>query len=108
MEVEERVARLKTFKANLVEWQKSPDPKLREWLNHNVGAVQRDVVEARCLVRLTISPPPAVGGLVMQNVNPFDMMFEQVYLMSLIPRICDMLDKTVGVLLNCLIGLGLL
>jgi hypothetical protein len=49
MEVEERVARLKTFKANLVEWRKSHDPKLREWLNHNVGAVQRDVVEARCL-----------------------------------------------------------
>ncbi len=27
-------------------------------------------------------------------------MFEQVYLMSLIPQICDMLDKTVGALLN--------
>ncbi len=100
MNIEDRIARLKTFKANLVEWRKSRDPKLREWLNHHVEAVQRDVVEAGCLVRLTITPPPAVGGLVMQHVNPFDMMFEQVYLMSLIPQICDMLDKTVGALLN--------
>ncbi len=71
MNIEDRIARLKTFKANLVEWRKSRDPKLREWLNHHVEAVQRDVVEAGCLVRLTITPPPAVGGLVMQHVNPF-------------------------------------
>jgi len=67
MNIEDRIARLKTFKANLVEWRKSRDPKLREWLNHHVEAVQRDVVEAGCLVRLTITPPPAVGGLVMQH-----------------------------------------
>jgi hypothetical protein len=74
---EERIARLKLFKAKLVEWRKSPDDKLREWLNQNVDAVQRDVVEAGCLKRLTIHPPPAVGGLIMRNVNPFDMMFDR-------------------------------
>jgi hypothetical protein len=91
---------LKLFKSTLVEWKKSRDGKLREWLNHNVEAVERDVAEAGCLSRLTISPPPAIGGLIMRNVNPFDMMFEDIYLMSPIPRICDMLDQTVGVLLN--------
>jgi hypothetical protein len=100
MNVEERIARLRLFKTNLVEWRNTRDDKLREWLNENSAVVQRDVAEAGCLARLTISPPPAVGGLIMRNVNPFDMMFERIYLTSLIPSICDMLDKTVGVLLN--------
>jgi hypothetical protein len=100
MNAEERIDRLKLFKSNLVEWRKSRDDKLREWLNHNVDAVERDVTEAGCFVRVTISPPPAIGGMIMRNVNPFDMMFENIYSMSLIPKICDMLDQTVGVLLN--------
>ena len=100
MNTEERITRLKLFKSKLVEWRKSNDATLREWLNHNVEAVQRDVVEAGCLQRVSISPPPAVGGLIMRNVNPFDMMFEQIYFMSLIPQICDMLDRTIGLLIN--------
>jgi len=100
MNTEERIARLKLFKANLVEWRKSHDGKLREVLNHNVEAVQRDVAEAGCFMRLTISPPPAIGGPIMRNVNPFGMMFEEVYGMSPIPQICDMVDRTIGILLN--------
>lgn len=100
MNTEERIDRLKSFKANLIAWKKSGDDKLREWLNHHVAAVQRDVAEAGCLVRLTIGPPPAIGGPIMRNVNPFDMMFENIYLMSMVPQIGDMLDKTVGILLN--------
>jgi len=48
MNAEERIGRLKLFKAKLVEWDKTRDGNLREWLNHNVEAVQRDVVEAGC------------------------------------------------------------
>jgi hypothetical protein len=36
--------------------------------------------------------------MIMQNVNPFDMIFEKVYLRSLIPQVIDMVNQTIGIL----------
>jgi len=63
METEERINRLKTFRAKLLEWDKTHKAETREWLNLNRAAVEREVTEAGFLKILTISPPPAVGGL---------------------------------------------
>jgi nucleoside 2-deoxyribosyltransferase len=49
---------------------------------------------------VTISPPAAIGGLAMRNVDPFAMMFDTPYGLSFIPTIGDMIDRTIGVLLN--------
>jgi hypothetical protein len=97
-DVDVRIERIAQFKENLIEWRKSRDGKLREWLNQNVHGVRREVVEAGCFKRVTIHPPPAVGGLVMSNMDPFDLMFERPYRMSMLPTICDMLDSTLGAL----------
>jgi hypothetical protein len=99
-DVDERIKRLNEFKTNLIAWEKSPDDKLREWLNQNKSWVQRETTEAGCGKRLTISPPPAVGGLIMQNVDPFNIMFDRPWLMRIVPTICDILDETIGVLSN--------
>jgi hypothetical protein len=100
METEARIERLKTFKANLKAHDKTSNAELREWLNINRSAVEREVTEAGCGRSVTISPPPAIGGLMMRNVNPFDLMFDRPYLMSLVPAICDMIDMTIGELLS--------
>ena len=97
-EVDERIERIIQFKENLIAWEESRNDKLREWLNQNVHWVSREAVEAGCFKRLTISPPPAVGGLIMRNVDPFDFMFDRPCLMRMVPIICDILDSTVGVL----------
>ena len=60
--------------------------------------VQREVVEAGCLYTMTISPPPAVGGMIKQNVNPFNMIFQEVYLQSLNSHVRDMINQTIGVI----------
>ena len=99
-EAAETINRLDTFKSALREHEKTGNPKLREWLNQEVGWVKSEVIEAGCFFSLTISPPPAIGGLVLRNVDPFAMMFERPYLMSFVPTICDMVDKTIGVLRN--------
>ena len=99
-EVEERTKRLREFKTNLIAWEESHDDKLREWLNQNKSWVQRETREAGCGRRLTISPPPAVGGLIMQNVDPFDIMFDRPWMMRIVPTICDILDETIGALTN--------
>jgi len=98
--VAEKVERLTTFKTKLNQHRKTKDASLREWLNHNVHWVRREVIEAGCHKRLTISPPPSLGGLVMQGIDPFNSMFQDHYMMSLVPTICDMIDTTIGVLQN--------
>jgi hypothetical protein len=96
--IDEKIERLMTFKQKLVQHDETSEPSLREWLNQNKMWVRREVVEARCLRTVTISPPPAVGGLVLRRIDPFDCMFDAPYSMSLVPGICDMIDSTIGVL----------
>ncbi|MCC9656418.1 TIR domain-containing protein [Rhodopirellula halodulae] len=47
---------------------------------------------------MTVSPPAAVGGLIMRNVDPFSCVFEGPYGMSMTSVISDMIDETVGVI----------
>src|SRR5262245_54739900 len=88
------------FKDHLQNWDKTRSPIDREWLNQNVHHVEREVIEAGCHKRVTIYPPPTVGGLAMLNTDPFNYLFERPYLMSMTATICDMLDQTIGVLRN--------
>ena len=104
-DLEERIKTIEEFKAKLQAWLKTRDPaqasKLREWLNQNAHRVRNETIEANTHAILTIFPPPAIAGSApVMRVDPFDHMFDGVYLMSVVPHIVDMLDKTVGVLRN--------
>jgi hypothetical protein len=96
-EIDERINTMEEFKAKLKAWKSSGDPKLREWLNQNMPRVRRKTLEANTHVILTVYRPPAVGGPIMR-VDPFNYMFDNVYLMSMVPHLIDKLDKTIGVL----------
>jgi len=98
MEADEKIKRLNEFKNKIGEWQRSKNQPAREWINQNKVWVRREVIEAGCFHTLTISPPPAVGGLVMQNVDPFAMMFDPPYLMNIMRHVVDMVDQTIGVI----------
>jgi hypothetical protein len=94
---EERIKFIEEFKTKLQAQQN--DPKLRQWLNQNVHRVRNEAIEANTHDILVVYPPPAIGGPIMR-VDPFDYMFDHVYLRSMVPHIVDMLDKTIGVLRN--------
>ena len=98
MQVEEKILKLEEFKSMVLEWKKTDDSKLRSNINQNKVWVRREVIEAGCFHTLTIGPPPAVGGLVMRNVDPFIMMFDPPYGVNLIRQVVDMIDQTIGVL----------
>ena len=98
MNIQDKLARLEEFKANLHEWQEAYRPEVRSYLNQNLTWVRREVVEAQCFHTITIGPPPAVGGLIMRNLDPFSTLFNPPYGMSLVPMISDMIDQTIGVL----------
>src|SRR5690554_1027468 len=93
-----KIHRLRRFVELIEEWEATRSSEARSEINRLKRAVERDVIEAGCLKTMTISPPPAVGGLIMRNVNPFDHIFEQIYLRSLNPVVKDMIDETIGVL----------
>ena len=102
MDLEERITRLREYRKAAIAWEDSDDrqeqAELRSFMNQNKRNVVRDVLEAGCHRTLTIGPPPAIGGLVMRGVDPFDMMFDPPYMQSLTPHVIDMLDETIGVL----------
>ncbi len=94
----DKIERLEAFIGNLRAWQKSPNAETRRKINESRVWVRREVLEAGSLHTMTISPPPAVGGLIMRNVDPFDNIFEPPYLTSLIPNVIDMIEETIGVI----------
>jgi len=102
MAIEERINNIKEFRGALEEWANAKPGKsrdeLRRLLNEKRHVVEREVREAGCLQLITSAPPPAVGGLILRDINPFDVMFESIHRRSPIPTILDMLDQTIGVM----------
>jgi hypothetical protein len=113
-ELETRLVRLEAYR-NLIQEYNSGHPKrprrvgslsgdqlgvLRSAINKETHWVRQQVIEAGCLQTVTIGPPPIVGGLIAKNVDPFGTMFNPPYGQNLFPLIIDMIDRTVGVLMN--------
>ncbi len=71
---------------------------LRKSLNEMAPMARALIREARCHKLISASPPPAIGGPVLQNVDPFDMLFENYFGISFILTIRDMTQQAVGVL----------
>ena len=96
------IKELEEFRSAVMEWKKSSlgeeRTRLRSLINRRVETISEIVRLAGCRQTLTISPPPAVGGLVMTNVDPFAYIFEDVWGQSLNRKVFDMLDQTIGII----------
>lgn len=97
-DIQERIKILKAFKEDLASWHLEGSPELRSQINQQTVFVRREVVEAGCFRTVTLGPPPIVGGLVMRNIDPFDMMLDPPYGVDLITMVTDMVDQTIGAL----------
>lgn len=84
---------------NDFEYKRDSDRKaLRAYINQNTIAVRRVVDEAQCFNTVTLIPPPAIGGPIMRNIDPFLTLFDRPFRKSMVPRISDMIDRTIGVI----------
>jgi len=95
------IQQLENYKAALIAWDHGHDTltdgtSIRTFINRNAPAVRKLVLRAGCSKTMTVSPPPAVGGLIMRNVDPFGCVFEGPYGMNMTSVICDMIDETVA------------
>lgn len=72
----------------------------RSEINQSLPSIRRIIGMTGTGKTLTIAPPPLVGGMIMQNVNPFDMLFNAPYGMfqDLLDCCIDIIDATIGVL----------
>jgi hypothetical protein len=94
------IEKLQEYKQAIHTWNEASDAeatRLRSYINQNSAVVRKIVAEAGCYKTLTISPPPAVGGMIMRNVDPFDMMFDPPYFMNMVSIVSDIIDRAIGV-----------
>lgn len=93
------ISDLEEFKNLLTIWYyEEPTSDTRSQINKKLRNVRNLVSGAGALKTFTISPPPMIGGMIMQNVDPFAMIFDPPYGQSLIPYLIDMIDEAIGVI----------
>lgn len=100
--LEQRIKLLRDFQSALERWFNGEFiPKerseLRSFINRNLIAVRNAVREAGTLKLMTISPPSAVGGLIVKEADPFENLFEDFWGISLIPVAIDSIEQAIGV-----------
>jgi hypothetical protein len=92
-----RIVLLESFHETLLRWCSDERDELRSVLNRNLMAVRQAVIKAGTFRTVTVGPPPAVGGFIAQNIDPFTMIFQDWYGSSVIPQVVDMIEQAIGV-----------
>ncbi|MGH7786562.1 MAG: hypothetical protein ACRERC_06820 [Candidatus Binatia bacterium] len=106
--LEPRIALLAEYRSALDRWFHGEHSKdTRSYLNRNLVAVRQAVIAAGAGRRMTISPPPAVGGIVAQAIDPFENLFISFWGISVIPTAIDAIDQAIGVYEHIHNGTGL-
>lgn len=96
---EEKIAFLSRFKSDIeAKFNGTGDPDVRTRINRGMRRARELVAETGAMKTVTLSPPPAIGGLVVHNADPFSFILESYYGMSMIPTVCDMIEEAIGVL----------
>lgn len=88
---------LKQFKTNLIKYNRTPTSALRTEINKSIAIVTKLTVKAGTTKRISIAPPPMMGGgYVLNNVDPLTMLFDAPYGIDLTQVIIDIIDSTIG------------
>lgn len=103
MTIEERIGRLEEFKLLIERYEQAwkdhaVRAELRTEINQELRWVRQEIIAAHCLKLITVSPPPITGGMVIQNADPFNLLFVGPYGVRVTDVIVDMIDETIGVL----------
>lgn len=102
-EIDALIESLEEYKKVLRSWDsgnvsREALQETRSWINQKTPMIRKLVWRAGCGKTLTVGPPPAVGGMIMRNVDPFSALFDGPYGLNMIPTVCDMIDEAIGVI----------
>lgn len=70
----------------------------RALLNNNRALVQRILPRAGTLRFIDVAPPPMIGGYMMRNVNPMDLIFDAPYGLDIHSYLSDVIEQTKGII----------
>lgn len=98
-ENKEYIKALEEFKDLLTEWEYgNPTSRTRSDINKKLTYVRSIVQKAGTLQFFTVGPPPAIGGMVINNIDPFKCIFNPPYGLSLNKSLMDCIDSAIGVI----------
>lgn len=98
-ELTDKIAFLSNFKDDiLAHFEGRGGNAVRSRINRGMARARSIVAEAGVLKTVTLSPPPAIGGLMVRNADPFNFILESYYGMSTAPSVADMIEEAIGVL----------
>lgn len=72
--------------------------RTRSFLNKNRVIVEQILREAGTLHTMTIAPSPLVGGYMMPDVNPFDVIFDRPYGVDTNRPLSNMIEQAIGII----------
>jgi len=95
----EKIAFLERFKADIQAYFAGPeDQATRSRINRGMSRARELVDDAGAMKTVTLSPPAAIGGLMVRGADPFNFILQDYYGMSMVPTVADMIDQAIGVL----------
>ncbi len=92
---------LKEYKSHLLRLNSRREYDYREtrtFLNKNRALVQKILIQAGTLRAMSVAPPPMIGGYVMNNLNPLDLIFDPPYDLDVYSPLADMIEQAIGVI----------
>lgn len=98
---EEIINLLRTYRMHLLRLRSCSEynyQETREFLNKNRNTAQRILIAAGTLRLISIAPPPLFGGYMMDNINPFDIIFDPPYDMDISSHLSDVIEQAIGVI----------
>lgn len=112
-DLEKRLTLLRQFRILAKRWfngdyEDNEKDKLRSEINRDLIAVRQLVLDAGTMRLVTVGPPPAIGGMMVKNADPFQNFFNDFWGMSLIPTTIDCIEQAAGVFQHMLEHPGLI
>ena len=92
----EAVTKLEQFRDLIVSYRSSPSDIVRRQIMQGSAEIEHLLKLAGCWVTVTAAPPPAVGGLIQRDVNPFSLIFDRMFGQLARQTVCDAIDKCIG------------
>lgn len=102
LRIDKRIKFLTEFRKYVTYWcrdmgSSEEQADLRRQLNKMLIPARKAVFDAGALRLMTIGPPPAVGGVVAKNIDPFENFFQCFWDTSLTNVVIDSVDQAIGV-----------
>ncbi len=100
---EGKIEYLDRFCALLTDWFEGcygerSEQTLRREINEMAPRAKNIIKDAGCLQLMNFAPPASIGGVAIQNADPFDVLFTDYYGRSVITDVIDMTHRAIGVL----------